>query len=374
MSNTQIVPMPESHVRLGVALETPTDSSTYGTFTDPAGTVTGGIYRCIEPKWGDKNERVNYNESFDSRLTEQSHTFRKHKTLNVKHYFYVPRSANEVTALLSYYKALFLPAHLAVATASSDHIFTLDPDFVDTAATPDCLKRHGASIVFQEFKEARAMIGARNNFKLAFATNKGLIIECDWMGMAYGDGLPYDCSAALFTKPAHAGGILDFASATFFICTAAEAATTIPTTTYYPICKQFDFDLGNKPVLLDDCNGANGISGVHIGNILDGQKVTFDVARPLTHGSAIGVTAFPWLKHYLDGELMYWQITLCGVGTYATGAGVRLSGVFQIEDEPDPSAADGMRRIKLAGTSKSATIAAATLEGIKIELFNNIQA
>lgn len=372
MANTQIVPMPESHARLGVALETPSDSSTYGTYTDPSGTVTGGIVRVIEPKWSEKRERVDFNESWDSPLPEQSHSFRKHKGFNAKHYFYVPRTAGEVTALVSYYKALLYPGRMTSATADSDTVFTIDTDQIDTVASPNCIKRHGATLVFQEFAESRTMRGARNNWKLDFGTNKGMTVECDWMGMAYGDGLPDDATSTLFAKPAHLGGILDFASASFFICTASDAAVAVPSTTYYLICKQFTFDMGNQVVPLDDCNGANGLSGFHIGNVLTGNKVMFDLARPVTHGSSISATSFPWLSHYLDGDLMYWQMTLLGTGTYANGAGIRLSGVFQSEDDLAEGAADGLRRMPIAGSSKSATIAGATLNGFKLEIFNNI--
>jgi hypothetical protein len=289
------------------------------------------------------------------------------ETLNHKAYFYVPAGASTVTALGAYYKALLLPSGMTFSLTGSDYIFTLDNDFLDTAATPDVMKRHGASIELQEYKECRRMKGARNNFKLDFGTDKGMLLDMDWTGMSYGTGVPIDCTATLFAKPAHAGSILDFASAQFFICAAADAAVSVPTTTYYPICKAMQFDAGAQPVPLDDCNGAYGMDGVHIGNLRTGMKVSFDIARPITHGSTISGTSMPWLTDYLDGTQMYAQMDVVG----ATGYGVKLQWVFQLEDEPDQSMADGLRRMKIGGSCKSATIAAGTLDGFKMTVYNN---
>ena len=349
--------MPESHARLAIKLESP-----YG--TEQENLTINDCIRVIEPNMSSpKGDEVKFNESWDSRVdAEATRHYRWNRTFSHKAYFYIPRTANECNSVGSYLAKLLLPAHMKTSVGQN---FTIDNEFL----AGDAINRTGVTLAYQEYVQQEKIIGARNNFKLNFSTAGGMLIELDWLGI---DGGTPTNPGTVFPKPPHPGGIINFASANYFIRPLAEQlADTEPENSIKPylFCKAFTFDYGNQPTLLDDCNEPDGISGVHIGNILDGQKVTFDVTMPANHGSAISNATFPWQKYFKESTLMYWEQTIYGNDSHGEEKGIKLSGVFQITDDPSRSKADGFRRISIGGSSK--TDVSGTYEPFKIEIINN---
>ncbi len=313
-----------------------------------------------------RGDEVKFNESWDSRVdAESTQHHRWNRTFSHKAYFYIPRTSDECEAVGTYLTRLLLPAHLKTIVGQT---FTIDNEFISSGK----IKRAGVTLAYQEYVQQEKIIGARNNFKLNFSTAGGMLIELDWLGI---DGGTPTNPGTPFPKPPHAGGIINFASANYFIRPLAEQlADSQPETSIKPylFCKAFTFDMGNQPTLIDDCNEPDGISGVHIGNILDGQKVSFDVTMPANHGSALSENTFPWQKYFKEATLMYWEQTIYGSTATGEEKGIKLSGVFQITDDPSRSKADGFRRITLGGTSK--TDISGTYETFKIEIINNTAA
>jgi hypothetical protein len=220
------------------------------------------------------------------------------------------------------------------------------------------INRHGNTIWFQEGTETRVLTAARNNITFKASTTEQAMMDVTWHGLY--DGILHPAYATII-KPAHLGGVMALQEASFKLYPEADHAAP---PNYHLLLKSVSIEFGNAMNLLDDANSSAGASGIHIGGVLDGAKVTFDVARPYSGtGDALTANIAPWASWFKNNNLLAFSFSLYG----ATELGVGISGVMQIEEPPSESGDGSLRRLSITGTLKES---AYELEPLKITVYS----
>lgn len=354
---------PVSYVRF--ALVTPTLT------TPTTGVATSGdTIPVIEPKLSKEAKLIDYKIVQDTRYSQLKKNSFMTVKVATKHPFILPKlitadgsGGTEGPAMINRYCTYFLdkmlnPAGMEYTTISVGVSgYTLNENWQDGYKY--------TRIYLQELYDTNIVDDVLTNYKLVFSTQSGCTIEQEWQGLDGGITTNVAASGILaqFPYEDNFNGLPEFEYAEMRL---APVGTDLDALNEYLACSEFNFDMGNKVQFYDDCNGEHGVSGTYIGNMLDGQKVSFNVAAPFTHGSSITTTSYPYWKYFDEGSVMVFKLRMYGNKTKATGgydSGVDITGQFQLTDVPDKSEANDLRRLKLGGIMyKSDTKHAFTIE------------